>query len=66
MIFYDRTLFSHNNGLVEIKDKDFIEIMRNEHNLNYGTYKTKTPVICGTIINKSFGQKLFQRKLKML
>ena len=57
MIFYDRTLFSHNNGLVEIKDKEFINIMKKEHNLNYGIYKTMTPIICGTIVNKAILQK---------
>jgi len=53
MIFYDRAIFSHNSGLVEIKDKEFVNKLKLDHNYNYGTYKSMTPIICGTIINKA-------------
>jgi len=66
MIFYNRAIISHNSDLVEIKDKELVEKLKLDHNYNYGTYKSMTPIICGTIINKGCNQKVFERKLKML
>ena len=66
MIFYDRYMLSHNSGLIEIKDKEFVQKLKFDHNTNYGKYKSMTPIICGTVTNKSYHMKIFQRKLKML
>ena len=66
MVFYDRAILGNNSGLVEIKDKEFVRKLKLDHNYNYGTYKSMTPIICGTITNKAHNQKVFERKLKML
>ena len=31
MIFYDRWMFNQNDGLVEIKDKDFVNKLKLDH-----------------------------------
>ena len=33
---------------------------------NYINYKSMTPIICGTVVNKLKGQPQFHRKLKMI
>ena len=66
MIFYDRWMFSHNLGLAEIKDVKFLAELKADFNRNFVNYKSMTPIICGTVVNKSHYQKTFDRKLKML
>ena len=41
-----------NTGLIEIKNKEFLEKLRKDFDLNYIKYKSMTPIICGTIVNK--------------
>ena len=66
MIFYDRSIFNHNRGLVEITDKEFLNKLKVDHNRKYGMYKSMTPIICGTVINNGLDQPIFERKLKMI
>ena len=52
MIFYERGALAKNTGLVEILDIGFLEDLKDEFNRNYFKYKSNTPIICGTIVNK--------------
>ena len=40
-----------NKGLTEIKNKAFLQKLKDEFERNYRHYKSLTPIICGTIIN---------------
>jgi hypothetical protein len=68
-IFYERSNSSNfntsNYGLVEVKDIGFLNDLRAEFNRNLKYYKNNTPLICGSVVNKSAKQKVFDRKLKM-
>ena len=52
MIFYERGNYAKNPGLVEILDIDFLEDLKMDYNRNFFKYKSNTPIICGTIVNK--------------
>ena len=51
-MFYERGEEAKNHGLVEILDIQFLEELKADFNKNYFTYKSNTPIICGTIVNK--------------
>jgi len=53
MIFYQSAGATKNRGLVEIKDDDFLNKLKQEFNANWTTYRGLEPLICGTIVNKS-------------
>ena len=55
-----------NRGLVEIKNKEFLQKLKKDFDINHVKYKSMTPIICGTIVNKGFGDGTYDRKLKML
>lgn len=64
MIFYEQDLedpWSHNEGLIEIKDADVIEQIRKDLNISYRYTNDIAPFIVGTIV-----QGGFKRKLKMV
>ena len=65
IIFYDRDSKS-NPGLTEITDPNFLSEIKGDYIKNYKTYGTQTPIICGTVVKKPFGQSNFSRKLKMI
>jgi len=66
MVFYERSKSTKGNtGLVEIKDGEFLDLLRNEYYTNIKLYKNGAPLICGTVVNKSCAQRQFERKLKM-
>jgi hypothetical protein len=52
IIFYERGALAKNHGLVEILDNEFLYDLKLDFNKNYFTYKSNTPIICGTIVNK--------------
>ena len=64
MVFYNRKEIQENQGLTEIKDQEFLEKLKKDFKLK--TYMSRSPIICGTIVNKSHAQKTFDRKLKMV
>jgi len=57
---------SKNEGLIEVKDKEFLAKLKNDFNGNYSKFMSYSPLICGTINNRGIGQPVFDRKLKML
>ena len=63
-IFYERCNTS-NYGLAEVKDIGFLNDLRAEFNRNLKYYKNNTPLICGSVVNKTAKQRVFERKLKM-
>ena len=66
VIHYDRALLSQNEGLVEIKDKEFIDKLSKDFKANFSKYMSYAPLISGTVVNRGIGQPNFDRKLKML
>ncbi len=52
--------------MTEIFDKDILQFLKYEYKKNFTIYKSDTPLICGTLVNKNSFQNLFDRKLKML
>ena len=55
-----------NKGLTEILDGEILEFLKYEYKKNYTIYRTDTPLICGTLVNRNRYQNIFDRKLKML
>jgi hypothetical protein len=55
-----------NPDLVEIQDLAFLNQLKDDFNRNYIEYKSMTPYICGTVVNKPNGAPQFIRKLKMI
>ena len=53
MVFYDQTILNSNTDLIEIKDKEFIEKLKIDFDRNYKQYKSYTPLICGTVVERS-------------
>jgi len=43
---------SQNPDLIEIQDLSFLNQLKDEFNRNYINYKSMTPYICGTVVNK--------------
>ena len=68
MIFYEKSKDPQNNqGLVKINDEKFLAKLKSEFNSNFNIYKNDlSPLICGTIVNKTVGSSPFSRKLKMI
>lgn len=66
MIFYERGTLAANVGLTEIEDPEILKMIKYDYAKNYVDIRSSTPIICGTVISKQFGQPQFQRKLKML
>jgi hypothetical protein len=66
MIFYERGVWSNNNGLIEIKDEEFLSQLKADFGFNYRKFNSYSPQICGTIVNHGLGQPVFDRKLKMV
>ena len=66
MIFYQRGVLARNQDLTEIFDKNILEFLKYEYKKNFTIYKSDTPLICGTLVNKNNFQNIFDRKLKML
>lgn len=57
---------AQNPGLTEIMDKSILKELRYEYQRNKWSYRTLTPLISGTVVNRGPGYHLFERKLKML
>ena len=55
-----------NDGLVEVKDQEFLAKLKTDFSGNYSKFNSTTPLICRTIMNHGNGQPVFDRKLKML
>ena len=53
-------------GLTEIKNEEFLTLLKNEFHSNSRDYKSMAPIICGTIVNKAQNSRQFDRKLKMI
>ena len=66
MIFYERGMMAANQGLIEIKNKKFIGLLKKDYLANYSKFTSDTPLICGTVVNTAIGQPKFDRKLKMM
>ena len=67
MIFYERRgILQSNEGLVEIKNTEFVEKLKKDFNNNYHHFRSMAPIICGTVVGKDFKQGKFDRKLRML
>ena len=59
MIFYNRSILNKNEDLTEIKDIDFLKELKTDFESNFQHYGSNTPIISGTIVNKSCLQKKF-------
>ena len=58
MVFYERSkLNDQNSGLVEVKDEALLDQLKREFYTNIKLYRNTTPLICGTIVNKSCAQR---------
>ena len=66
MVFYERGQNSKNPGLIEIKDKAFIQKLKDDFIQNYRTFDTFTPIICGSVVGRAHGMPNYIRKLKMM
>ena len=66
MVFYERGKNSKNEGLLEIKDQEFLDELREDFIKNYSAYGTLTPLITGSVVKKPHSQSAFARKLKMI
>ena len=53
MVFYNRTVLTNNEDLIEIKDKEFLTQLKADFNNNYKHFGSQTPIICGSIVNKA-------------
>lgn len=52
MIFFEKGILAQNPELVEIQDLNFLKQLKDDFNRNYINYKSMTPYICGTVVNK--------------
>jgi hypothetical protein len=52
MVFYERGKNSKNEGLLEIKDQEFLDELREDFIKNYSAYGTLTPLITGSVVKK--------------
>lgn len=66
MIFYERGVMAQNTGLIEILDESILKELKYEYQRNKWDYRTATPLISGSVVNRGPGYHLFERKLKML
>lgn len=57
---------AQNPGLTEITDKSILRELKYEYNRNKWSYRTTTPLISGSVVNRGPGYHLFERKLKMI
>ena len=55
-----------NKGITEIKDTAFLNQLKFDFNSNFRHYGSLNPIICGTIVDKTYFQEPFERKLKMI
>ena len=68
LIFFERGIISHNDGLKEIKDESFIKRLKYDFNIDYLRHRTYSPMIMGTVV-KSDEQSYantFDRSLRMM
>ena len=66
IVFYNRNFMALNEGLIEIKNTEFLNKLKMDFLGNYSKFYSMSPIICGTIVNKGLGQPNFDRKLKMI
>ena len=59
-LFYDQE--GENRGLLEIKDPELLDQIKDNLNLNFNDEDEVTPFVCGTIVQGG----AFVRKLRML
>ena len=62
LIFYNQGLRAENQGLIEIKDTEFVRELKNLMKLNYSDTNKIQPFIVGTVVQ----DRNYVRKLKML
>lgn len=65
-IFYQRGILAQNKGLTEVTDPAIVEELTYQYKKDYLSYRTNTPLICGTVVKREHGHGVFDRKLKML
>jgi len=65
-IFYERSAVALNTGLIEIRDEQLLAHLKYEYNKEYLLYRTDTPLIRGTVVNRLQSQERFERPLKMM
>ena len=51
-IFYERSSVAHNKELIEIRDEQMLAHLKYEFNKEYLLYRTDTPIIRGTVVNR--------------
>ena len=50
--FYERSSVAHNKELIEIRDEQMLAHLKYEFNKEYLLYRTDTPIIRGTVVNR--------------
>ena len=67
MIFFERSdLEESNSSLIEIKNPDLLMQLKQDYESNKYKYGTTVPQIMGSVVNKAFNNKTFDRRLKMI
>ena len=56
VVHLDRSILASNEGLIEIKNKEFLDKLKRDFQGNYSKYMSLAPLISGTMVNRGIGQ----------
>lgn len=65
-IYYQRGILANNKDFQEVRDPEILKELEYQFKKDYLQYRTLTPIIMGSVVNRRLGQGVFERKLKML